>query len=185
MDGPLYFFVEGSLMWYSVYCIVCLVTRLISRSNIKQEAINIQVATNLAIAIVAVIAGVLWSLIVYHFYNQRPNHESFIIIEYKLPDTIIMVSIVLFLITGLLFFIPKLRKSWLLSLLILIFINANDLYSLIAGLLTDNLPSEWEEAEGSWSIKIAQFFAFTLFVFLLYLILSRRKKLPYPSAWLR
>lgn len=124
---------------------------------------------------------ILWSSLLYEVYSTQSKYEWYAFVEYRGADKVFMVSTALFWTTSLLFLVRKLRKSWLLSLLVLIFSNAGYVFSLMLELPADNLSSE----EDSWGIKVIQFFAFTVFIFLFYFILSRRKKLPYPSSWLR
>ncbi len=185
LDGHFSWFIASCHYWFSFYCIACLATRFLARAKLKQEAVNIQAATNLVIAIIAIVDMILWGILLYEVRYSATPDEWYAFKEYQVSGTIFITGIILFWLTSLLFLVRKLRQSWVLSILILVFINADFLFSLWVKLWRDYLPSEWEMEEESWLTVIIRFLMFTGLVFISYFLLHRRKKLPYPSAWLR
>jgi hypothetical protein len=185
LDGHFSWFIAGSLYWFSFYSIACLVTRVLARDKLKQEAVNIQTATNMVIAIIAIVDMILWGILLYEVRYSATQYEWYAFKEYQASATIFITGIILFWLTSLLFLVRKFRQSWVLSVLVLVFINVDFLFSLWVKLWRDYLPSEWQTEDESWLISVMRFLMFTGLVFISYFLLHRRKKLPYPSSWLR
>jgi hypothetical protein len=177
-EGWIPLIVEGFYTWFSFYCIICLLVRLFASSKIKQEASNIQAVTNLALAVAGIFTMIMWIRLLYYIQKERTDFSHL-----YYTDQLFFGSMVLFWIISILFFF-KFRRSWLLSLLALMCVNIEFIYSLVVRMWRDYLPSAWSVTYGI-ELRFIQFFSFTLLSFLLYWLLARRKKLPYPSAWLR
>jgi hypothetical protein len=184
-DGILPLLLKSFHTGFTFFCIGCLTVRLFASAKLKNEAVNIQSATNLAAAIGVIIDMLSWGTLFYYAYQEQTNYEWFLFGSSVYSSKIFIVSTLSFWLIGLLFFVPKFRRNWVLSFLGLVIANLGYLASFILRFWKDYLPSEWELDENNWVFILLQLLFFSLISFLLYLLLARRKKLPYPSIWLR
>jgi hypothetical protein len=164
---------------FTLFTIICLVLRLFRKTNIARQADNTQYAVNLAFAF-GIILMLLYETEFYYllYFGDR---ESFI---FRRPnpvaENILLVSNIVFLFIGLLFFFPRFRQSWILSLLVLLAINAEHILYMIGPYYSNYSPAIWEEYYRSpWYIKTGEVCFFTLITSILYISLSKRQKLPY------
>jgi hypothetical protein len=184
--GFFYFLTTAFHTGFNFYCIICLTVRLFSPLKLRREATNIQVATNLVMAIGVIIEILVWGSLFYQVYLDRKDHLWFgFSIETPNSVTIFLINKLLFWLTGILFFIPKFRKSWLLSFAALIFANFEFIVSVIVRLWKHYLPSGWEIEENNWLFIPLGLLFFTSLSSFLYYFLFRKKKLPYSSVWIR
>lgn len=183
-EGWLPFIVEGFYKWFSFYCIICLLARLLTNSKIKHEATNVQAAANLAIAIAGIINMVMWIILFFYIQDEQTGFPRFPGFSgFYFTDQLFFCSLILLWIISILFLF-KYRRSWLLSVLALLCVNSEFMISLAVRTWRDYLPSSWMVSYDK-KLYLIQFFSFTLLSLFLYWWLARQKKLPYPSAWLR
>lgn len=182
LDGVIGFLIRAFYSGFIMYCSVCLVLRIFPFKIVKQEATNIQASSNLIMAFGVLLDIPSWGVLFYEAYSDQVNYEWVL----NSPYSIFTVSKVLFWIIGLLFFFRKFRKSWLLSLLALFFSNLDSIVSFLSRYWRDYLPSSWSTYyDFYWYHYLIEVFIFSLFVLVCYLILAKRKKLPFDSSWIR
>lgn len=169
---------------FMFFCMICLFGRVIASGKTKQEFINIHTAVNLSLAIGAILPILFIAALFYISYQESSGYEYWGIMEDGL-NSFTIISIILGWLTGLLFFIRKLRSNWLLSAAVLILWNAGIILSWIMRTDTDDLASTWATDDKRYPFIILRILLFGVISFLIYLGLSKRKKLPYPSAWIR
>jgi hypothetical protein len=184
-DTWIEFVSRSFFLGYTLVALVCLFLQLFKQYWTGEEAANIQFAANLAMAFGFVISLIFWGKLLYVVYSIDNNiYEKFgpTIVEHDFDRPLLIIHGVATII-GLLFFIPRFRRSWLLSLLVLICINAEFIISFVGFGYSDYLPSAWESYyEYPWLVKSGQLLLFGLITFLLYRFLARRKKLPYTQT---
>jgi len=167
---------------YICYAIICLVFRIIPVVKLRQEFTNIQSSVNLAFAIGMLIEIIFWAQLLLSVNDSRVLFTN----AFSSPYGLFWVEARLISLIGLLFFIRKLRQSWVLTLFILLLLNFNFLFNVLMRLYRDYLPSSWSVSyEDIWYHNIFRIMLFTLIAFLIYLILNKRKKLPYPSLLIK
>lgn len=182
-DGITAFLNYAFYFGFTLFCIVCLVLRILPFKNIKKEVVNIQASSNLAIAIGILFNIISWGILFYVAYSNQSNSYWFLF-----PFDMVVTCMILFWITGLLFFFKRFRKSWLLSLLALIFSNADTIIIFVTYFWRHYLPSSWTVYYSDdlfYYRYILAALTFSVLVLLSYLYLAKRKKLPYSSAWIR
>ena len=183
-DTWIFFLLNSFSIGYTLIALVCLPVRLSKNKKLAERAANIQYAANLSMAIGAVLHLIFWTNILYTFYSEIPEEtlrEYDVFIQRWLGSPERMTYFVLSaILLGLLMFIRRLRRSWILSFLLLLLINANLLFVLVTGFYHDYSPSPWDIYYlNEWVMSIGRVLLFGLLTFLLYLFLSNRKKLPY------
>lgn len=173
------FLVESAHIGFFVFTVICLFLRLIRGSKISRQAVNVQYCANLILAILTVFEILMWSELYYELHTQN-EYEQFILLSkgfyVKGYGSVIMACLVLYWIGALLFFIPRLRVSWLLSLLVLVLMNVDAIIALIP---EDYVSPELLTYENDWLLNGARLLAFAALTFLVYFIFYKRKKLPH------
>ena len=173
---------------YLIAVIILLVSSWVLKNEYKKETFNFLYVFNTLVAWVYLIylnnfCGKLFTA----WYGQN-QYESYIFFEkeffysYGVNTLIILLSI----LTGILFFIRKLRINRLYTVFFLILTNFEKIIIILTSIFRDYLPSSWSVYFGeTGSKKITTWVICLLVLFFIYWIAHKRKKLPYPSLFLK
>lgn len=185
LESPLLFLSDSFYFGYTLFCIASLPGRLFTRNLVKKELINWLAAINLSFAFFSILSILLLSYELYTLFVIKSDYEEFAFYTTELNGVPLpwIISVAANAVS-LLFFSRKLRISWVISLLVLLLMHAERILVLVTDLYKDYLPSSWLE-ENSIYFVIIEVLVFAIVVLLMYRWLAKRKKLPYPSAWIR
>lgn len=159
---------------YPVLTVICLFLRLLRSRNISRQAVNVQFAANFLLAIGIVLDIIVWGELYYDAYIG--GNAVFSTPEAYQYHAILIACIILYWILGLLFFIRRLRLSWLLSLLVLLLMNANYIIPIFIPAGRD-MSNDWTTSRIEMLISHALIFC--ILTAMVYFIYYKRKKLPY------
>jgi len=185
-----YFYSFNKLFFavYSFVMVVLLLCSLFLRAKYKNECFNWIYIFNTLVAWLYCISLLIYTGELFMaWYGQNPyewyafsNPATFNSWKYFL-----LVSTITYL-AGLLFFIRRLRINRLYIVFFLIAINFELIISLVTSFYRDYLPSSWSVyyAE-SITEKIIKWVSSLLILAITYWIAYKRKKLPYPSVFLK
>lgn len=169
---------------FSFFIIVCLLVRWVAPQMVSREAVNIQSAISLTLAIGILIEFLLFKSLTYDLAYTVPANDR---LEFDTPDFIIqraLFYLVIYFFAGLIFFIRKARTNWVLGLLALVVANWGIILQWYMSLSGDYQPSAWAIYNQFIPVWV-RIILFVPIVFLFYVYLAKRKKLPYHSAWKR
>jgi hypothetical protein len=182
------FFLESFEIGFIFFCIICLLGRLIAPQKLRPEFINIQSTVNFCLAIGATLNLLVLAYEIYEASVPGSEYESFAFVETTVwagPYGIFYWTYIVGWVLGLLFFIRRIRQSWILSVLVLVLLNTYFFFNLFYGFLKDYLPSSWRtEYVSNYWLTCLQIIIFGVFTGLFYKILAKRKRLPHPSLWI-
>lgn len=175
------FLVDCAYAGFFVFTIICLFLRLFRGTRISRQAVNVQYCVNLVLAILTVFDILIWGQMYYELFFHDSGGGTFFLFQtdpdLKGYESVMLASFILHWIGALLFFIPRLRISWLLSLLMLLLMNASFILLLSKGKW--DLPTGWSYTGNGWIVNGTKVLAFTILTLIVYLIYYKRKKLPH------
>ena len=180
-DWPV-FLIEATYRGFFLFTIICLILRLFKKRKISRHAVNVQYSANFVLAIVTVLEILISVQFYYETYVEYEQWEFSVLPAMKPYVPVMVASLLLQWVIGLLFFIRRLRVSWLLSLLVLLLMNAEYIIGVFILIEKDYSPSSWTllENENDWLFYAGKILLFTILTFLAYLFFYKRKKLPCP-----
>lgn len=167
------FFLECTRDGYLFLTIICLFLRLLRKRTISRQAVNVQFVANLLLAIGVVLDILVWGQLYYDAYFG--GDAVFATPEAYQYHAIQVACTILYWVSGLLFFIRRLRLSWLLSMLVLLLMNAQ--YIIPIFIPYDGSGNDWSSSR--IGMMISHVIVFCILTALLYFIYYKRKKLPY------
>jgi hypothetical protein len=160
---------------YLFVTIICLFLRVLRRRNISRFAVNVQFAANLLLAFGVLLDILVWGQFYYEAYID--GEAVFGTPEAYQYYSIVVACTILYWVLGLLFFIRRFRLSWLLSLLVLLLMNAHYIIPLLLSSSRHRLDDDW--STNRIEIMIQGIVIFSILTALVYFIYYKRKKLPY------
>lgn len=170
---------------YLIFVPLLLILRLFKKEPIRNESTNILSAANLILSVVFIFEMILYASELFVAYHGRHEYEVFAFAQNPYVQFFFPVTILIYLIS-LLFLLKLLRKSWLLSLIMLLLLVFVLFPSLYISLMRDYLPSAWKtyypNPIGRMILKVL---LFGIMTFVIYFLLAKIKKLPYPSYWVK
>lgn len=181
-NGLIYLF-DSFHYGYLVLAPVFLIGRLFRKIIIRNESINFLSVINLLFGIGLCIELIVYVVELYIGYRGGSRYEFYVVGP---SDQLFYITFGLMYLIGILFLFKRLRKSWVLTILMLILICSDRLLIILLQWFRDYIPSEWEVYyTQQLYLYIFKTLIFAALVFLVYLLLAKRKKLPHPSALIR
>ena len=173
---------------YLVAVIILLVSSLVLKNEYKKETFNFLYVFNTLVAWVYLIYVIKFCGKLFTAWYGQNQYEQYIFFEkgffysYGVNTLIILLSI----LTGILFFIRKLRINRLYTVFFLILMNFEKIIIILTSIFRDYLPSSWSVYYGeTGSKKITTWVICLLVLLFIYWIEHKRKKLPFPSLFLK
>ncbi|MGC4103199.1 hypothetical protein [Ferruginibacter sp.] len=177
-------FIQAFIFCHSVLLIISLLVSLLKKTSVKTESKNWIYTLNTWLPPFAVISFILsFKDLLIEWYQQTP-YEWYQIQELHWKVVFYMQHFIAPLI-GVLFFFQKLRLNALLILLYLIAQNIYIIEAVIIKWTKDFQPSGWSTEENSPGDTIIQCLLPLVLSGTVYFVLHKRKKLPYPSLFLK
>lgn len=176
---------------YVIVAIILLLFTLIKKPY-SIESYNLLFVYNTIIPWVSLIGWIYLAVELFlAWYGQNP-YEWYSFREGRMASGFNSFSwwllLVLHSLTSMLFFIRFLRTSRLFILLHIILVipfNYERVVIWITSLYRDYLPSSWSQEEKPWYYIVFEWMFCTIIFCGIYWLLNKRKKLPYPSLFLK
>jgi hypothetical protein len=172
---------------YSTTIIVFLLGAIFLKGKYKNEPFNWLYVLNTLVAWLYLINVLIYAVDLFNaWYGQNPyewyafSNRPYYGLKYYLIVTIITFC------TALLFFIRKLRITRWYIIFFLLVQNFESIVIGITNLYRDYLPSSWSTYyPDTMLVKISRWIGFFVIIAATYCICKKRKKLPYPSLFLK
>lgn len=183
--GQLSYFIAKMVYYgFTVFAPILLLLRFIRNKSIRLESVNLLSSVNLIFSFGLLFQLLVFSIELYLSYREGSQHEYFVFgLGSSTPAFIVIGSLLLII---LLFLFVRFRKSWILTLLALVLLNMDLIISVLMKLFRDYRPSAWSTYYPDfWIDFFIKVLLFGLLSVLVYFMLAKTKKLPYPSIWVR
>ena len=166
---------------YSLFVPLFLLLRILPRKRVQTESVNLLSATNFTFCIGLVLQICLLAAL----YLSRNEHKPHFAMPGPTNFTIYLDEVLVYLV-GIFFLFRRFRKSWILSLIMLLLLKFDAILTLYLKLFRGYIPSAWEiYSPVPFYHYVLSVVIFATAFFLVYFFLAKRKKLPFSSAFIR
>jgi len=181
-----YYFENAFFTGYLIVIIGLLVCSFFLQTEFKKESFNWIYILSTVIAWLYFINLLIYAGEAFMAWYGQNNYEWYAFSNHGAYNNRFLLVTIITFCAALLFFIRKLRVNRWYIIFFLVIQNFQSFFYTLTNLYQDYLPSSWSTYyTETVRVKIISWLVFLLIITAVYWICNKRKKLPYPSLFLK